>query len=124
MILQSTQTTKGDLTIQYNQDRTVEQLQAGLSYKFNYWTVEENVKYYYFQAVRGRQNQKITLNVTAFTKDFYPTILVQKNVFNSLPDGPLVNSLTFPNMSLTNYTALLGDNFTQVAQQSDVSLSY
>lgn len=59
--------------------------------------------------------------MTAFTKDFYPTILVQKNVFNSLPEGHLVNNFFYPNLSLSNYTAMIGDNFTMYAQQSDVS---
>lgn len=62
-----------------------------------------------------------TISLEALTDDFYPTILVSKNILTSDIGGPVnaASGLTFPNFSAFNYT--FGDNFTQVANQNNVS---
>ena len=63
--------------------------------------------------------------VSALTEDFYPTVLVYKNVFNSAPERSKAfsqSTLVYPNFS--NYTYILGDNFAQFAQQSEFNYTF
>lgn len=106
---------KVDFKYSINQQRTVAQLQPGVVYKDLYWTAEERVKFYYLQVPRSKVNLRTNITVRGLTPDFYPTILVSKNVLQKEIDSPANagNSLVFPNLQSYNFS--FGDNFTQVA---------
>ena len=61
---------------------------------------------------RARTNLRTSIVVSSLTPDFYPTILVSKNVYQAALDDP-VQRLIYPNFAATNFT--MGDNFTMVA---------
>lgn len=109
VIVQST-SGKVDMQLQLQQKRNVKQIQSGgFNYKVNYYTAEERVKLFYFIAPKARQWFRNSILIQSFTKDFYPTVLVYKNTFANPVTNPNA-TLAYPNLS--NYTFMMGDNFT------------
>ena len=76
------------MNLMLNQYRKADLIQSGFSYKGTYLTSEERVKFYYMQAPTASSIFKTTLRVTGLTSNFYPTILITKNVLKSYPSQP------------------------------------
>lgn len=56
------------------------------------------------------------INVDALTEDFYPTVYLYKNVQTSKPSD--FRTLQYP--SIKNYSMVLGDNFSLLANKKNV----
>ena len=68
------------------------------------------MKFYYFP-IPYRTYSKITVNITAYTEDFYPELFLYKNMLTNDISDP--TTLTYP--SINAYNVSFGDNFTALA---------
>lgn len=86
-----------------------------VSKKDLFWTNEERVKLYFFR-VPLSPNFNVKINVDALTEDFYPTVYLFKNNMTAKPAD--FRTLQYP--TVRNYSMVLGDNFSQLANQKKV----
>ncbi len=68
-----------------------------------------------------RGNYRAVINIQGLTEDFYPTILLKKNVRTSLVSDPDIQ-FTYPNIK--QFDLAFGDNFHSISNQKNVRFHY